>query len=64
MQERLLGRTSFVKPWMVDLATDNFELDITRAHTILGWEPKHSLRDTLPKMIPALKADRFVVPRE
>lgn len=57
VQERLLERPSFVKPWMVDLATDNFELDITRAHTILGWEPKHSVRDTLPKMIPALKAD-------
>ena len=57
-QEKLpLNRPPFIKPWMIDLATDNFELDITRAHTILSWEPKHSLRDTLPKMIPALKAD-------
>ncbi len=24
---------------MIDLATDNFELDITRAHTIVGREP-------------------------
>lgn len=64
VQERLLGRPSFVKPWMVDLATDNFELDISRAHMILGWEPKHSLRDTLPKMIPALKADPLAWYRE
>jgi len=64
-QEKLpLNRPPFIKPWMIDLATDNFELDITRAHTILGWEPKHSLRDTLPKMIPALKADPLAWYRE
>ncbi|MCA9912509.1 MAG: hypothetical protein KC496_04155, partial [Anaerolineae bacterium] len=37
---------------------------ITRARTILGWEPKHSVRDTLPKMIPALKADPLAWYRE
>ena len=64
-QEKLpLNRPPFIKPWMIDLATDNFELDITRAHTILGWEPKHSLRDTLLKMIPALKADPLAWYRE
>ena len=58
LQEILpLGRPSLIKPWMVDFADDNFELDITRARTILGWEPRHSLRDTLPKMIPSLLAD-------
>lgn len=58
LQEILpLGRPSLIKPWMVDFADDNFELDITRARTILGWEPKHSLRDTLPKMIPSILAD-------
>ncbi|MBE0680715.1 MAG: NAD(P)-dependent oxidoreductase [Anaerolineales bacterium] len=64
-QEKLpLGRPPFIKPWMIDLATDNFELDITRAHTVLGWEPKRSLRDTLPKMIPSLKADPLAWYRE
>lgn len=59
-QEKLpLNRPPFIKPWMIDLATDNFELDIKRAHKILGWHPRHSVRDTLPKMIPALKADPF-----
>ena len=57
-QEKLpLNRPPFIKPWMIDLATDNFELDISRANKTLGWEPKHTLRNTLPKMIPALKAD-------
>ena len=48
---------AFIKPWMIDLADDHVELDITRARQLLGWEPKHSLRATLPKMVAALKAD-------
>ena len=35
----------------------SYALDITRAHTLLGWEPKRTLRETLPKMVAALKAD-------
>jgi len=64
-QEKLpLNRPPFIKPWMIDLAADNFEIDITRARTILGWEPKHSLRDALPGMVLALKADPFAWYRE
>lgn len=48
---------AFIKPWMIDLADDHYELDITRARQLLGWEPRHSLRETLPKMVTALKAD-------
>jgi nucleoside-diphosphate-sugar epimerase len=47
----------FIKPWMIDLADDHYELDISRARTLLGWETKHSLRETLPKMVAALQAD-------
>src|SRR5690606_34462134 len=36
---------------------DHYELDISRARDHLGWEPKHSLRDTLPRIVAALKAD-------
>ena len=64
-QEKLpLNRPPFIKPWMIALATDNSELDITRARTVLGWAPKRSLRETLPKMIPALKADPLAWYRE
>jgi nucleoside-diphosphate-sugar epimerase/osmotically-inducible protein OsmY len=52
-----LGEEPFIKPWMIDLADDHYALDITRARTLLGWEPKHSLHETLPKMVAALKAD-------
>jgi len=52
-----LGEEPFIKPWMIDLADDHYALDITRARTLLGWEPKRSPRDTLPKMVAALNAD-------
>jgi nucleoside-diphosphate-sugar epimerase len=51
------GPESFIKPWMIDRANDHYALDITRARTVLGWEPKRSLRETLPKMVAALQAD-------
>jgi len=52
-----LGRSSSIAPWMIDVAQDNIELDVSRARIILGWKPQHSLRDTLPKMVSGLKAD-------
>lgn len=48
---------SFIKPWMIDRTNDHYELDITRAKTLLGWAPRHSLQETLPEMIRRLKAD-------
>ena len=45
----------FIKPWMIDRADDHYELDISRAKKLLGWEPKHSLMETLPLMIEKLK---------
>lgn len=47
----------FIKPWMIDRADDHFELDISRARELLGWEPRHRLMNTLPKMIENLKKD-------
>ncbi|MCT9000289.1 SPW repeat domain-containing protein [Chelativorans intermedius] len=57
VQGKVLDQDPFIRPWMVDISDDHYELDISRAKELLGWEPKHSLRETLPKMIDALKAD-------
>ena len=57
LQDQLPGEAPFIKPWMVDRADDHYELDITRAKIVLDWEPKRSLRMTLPKMIARLQAD-------
>ena len=53
----VLGEDSFIRPWMVDIADDHYAVDISRARELLGWEPKRSLRPSLPKMIRALKDD-------
>ena len=47
----------FIKPWMISLADDHYELDISRAKNVLGWEPKKSLEKTLQIMIGELKKD-------
>jgi nucleoside-diphosphate-sugar epimerase len=54
----------FIKPWMIDLADDHYELDIERAGTLLGWKPKRMLGETLPKMVAALKSDPLAWYRE
>jgi nucleoside-diphosphate-sugar epimerase len=57
IQDMLPWGDPFIKPWMIDLADDHYDLDVTRAQALLDWRPKHSLRLVLPKMIAALKAD-------
>lgn len=47
----------FIKPWMVDLADDHYEIDIGRAKQRLGWTPRKRLIDTLPSMIEHLRND-------
>lgn len=57
LENQIPGQKPFIKPWMIDRANDHYALDITRARTLLNWEPKRSLRETLPKIIAALKKD-------
>lgn len=57
VEEEVIGRETFVRPWMVDVADDCYVLDVARARDLLGWSPERSLRDALPEMIGALKAD-------
>ncbi len=48
---------SFIKPWMIDLADDHYDLDISKAQNILGWQPAKKLKNCLPKMISSLQED-------
>ena len=58
VQDKIPGMSDpFIKPWMIDLADDHYELDISRAQALLDWQPRHRLIDTLPRMVEALKAD-------
>jgi nucleoside-diphosphate-sugar epimerase len=57
VQQDILGEDSFVRSWMVDIADDHYAIDIARARKFIDWQPHHSLHETLPRMIEALKAD-------
>ncbi|WP_119300285.1 NAD-dependent epimerase/dehydratase family protein [Dongia deserti] len=55
VQDEVMQEDPFVKPWMMEIAEDHYELDVGRARKYLGWEPKHDLMATLPTMIARLK---------
>lgn len=55
IKERLPGNEEFIKPWMIELADDHYPVDIAKAQTRLGWEPRHSLGETLPKIVDSLR---------
>jgi nucleoside-diphosphate-sugar epimerase len=58
IQDQIPGiEEPFIRPWMIDLADDHYELDLSRALEMLAWEPRHRLLDTLPRMVEALQAD-------
>ena len=50
-------KKTFIKPWMIDLADDHYELDITRAKKVLNWQPKHKVIESIPMWIEQLKAE-------
>ena len=54
-QENVLGEETFIKPWMIDLADDNYPVSIKHARETLGWNPQNTLRETLPEMVGKLK---------
>lgn len=51
------GVEPFIKPFMVQLADDHYELDIACAERLLGWHPRHTLRRSLPVIIGELRQD-------
>ncbi len=57
VQTEILDQETDIKPWMIENSDDHYEIDISRARSLLGWEPRHSLTGTLPEMIRRLKED-------
>ncbi|MFP4098412.1 MAG: vitamin K epoxide reductase family protein [Alphaproteobacteria bacterium] len=51
------GQKPFIRPFMIDLASDHYELDISKAKELLDWQPQHSIYDSLPALIDNLKKD-------
>src|SRR5204863_9004189 len=57
LEEQAPGEEPFIKPWMIEIADDRFELDVSRTEESLGWHPRHNLRAELPQMIERLKSN-------
>jgi nucleoside-diphosphate-sugar epimerase len=60
VQDKLAGSDDerpFIKPWMIDLADQHYPVSGALAREKLGWQPRHSLRGTLPEMIRRLQQD-------
>ncbi|WP_417526009.1 NAD-dependent epimerase/dehydratase family protein [Marinovum sp.] len=51
------GEKPFIRPFMIELSSDHYALDISRAQELLDWTPKHNILDGLKPMVAALKAD-------
>ncbi|WP_439524847.1 vitamin K epoxide reductase family protein [Marivita sp.] len=52
-----LGEKPFIRPFMIDMASDHFALDLSKARRLLDWEPEQRIDDKLPLLIEALKDD-------
>ena len=64
VEDKVLRQDPFIKPWMIDRASDHYALDVTRAAEMLGWTPRHTLRGTIPLIVAALKANPLTFYRE
>lgn len=51
------GEKPFIRPFMIDMASDHYALDISKARRLLDWEPKQRIADKLPVLIEGLKDD-------
>lgn len=51
------GEKPFIRPFMIDMASDHYELDCSKAHKLLGWTARHFIGDALAGMVANLKSD-------
>jgi nucleoside-diphosphate-sugar epimerase len=52
------GEYPFIRSWMIDRASDHYDLDISSAREHLDWEPEHHVAEVVPVMVERLRDDR------
>jgi nucleoside-diphosphate-sugar epimerase len=57
IENDVLQEELFIKPFMIDMADDHYELNISRAREVIDWTPARTLIDVVPKMTKAVRAD-------
>ena len=58
-QNTILDEDLFQKPWMVDIASDHYEVDVSRARELIDWSPRYSLGERLPIIVAQLLDDPY-----
>lgn len=51
------GEKPFIRPFMIDMASDHYALDISHARHLLDWEPQEKIANKLPVLIDMLRED-------
>ncbi|MCU7554106.1 NAD-dependent epimerase/dehydratase family protein [Alteromonas sp. ASW11-19] len=51
------GDKPFIRPFMIDLSSDHYDLDISRAESLLGWHPQRRIHEGLAKLVANLLED-------
>ena len=51
------GETPFIRPFMIDMASDHDALNIGLARRLLGWRPRHRILEGLKDLVAALTRD-------
>ncbi len=58
-EDQIFDEDPFIRPWMVDISDDHYELDLSNARERLDWTPRHSLRKALPTIVRGLQSDPY-----
>lgn len=51
------GQPPFIRPFMIDLASDHYHLDTSRVEDYLGWQAKHNIYEGLETLVENLKSN-------
>lgn len=51
------GEKPFIRPFMIDMASDHYALDTTRARELLDWEPEHRIDRDIEVLVGSLRDD-------
>ncbi len=51
------GTKPFIRPFMIDMASDHYDLDVSKVKTDLDWQPKKRIYEGLEKIVDNLKQD-------
>lgn len=57
IETQVLREEPFIRPWMVEISDDHYEVDTSRALDLLEWAPRHRLLEALPTIVAELKRD-------